>query len=1112
MSSDSLADWLASHGMPQYAAAFAENAIDFDVLPDLDDEDLKSLGVESLGNRKRLLKAIRELPAHGRPSAAPVAAEPSPLTAGPTEPLAAGERRQLSIVFCDLVGSTALSSRLDPEDLRHIVREFHAAASGTAVRFGGYVAQFLGDGVLLYFGFPQAREDDAERAVRASMAIVEEVRRLRLRAVDALQVRIGIATGLVVLEQIGDGTTAAEQGATGSTPNLAARLQAVAGPDEIVIAESTRRLLGARFVFEPLRDLVLKGLGTTTGWRVCGLQDRESRFSARDRQTSGELVGRHVDLSLLRAKWESAQQGDGQALFIAGDAGHGKSRLCSEFLRELSPGSANVFELQCSPLFSSTSFHPFRRHILAASGIEPDDQPAQRGRKLLQWLEDVDPAPPGDDIRSLLALIEAADPRSDIPAVSTPAEIASALTNLMTRPGVHPVVVLVEDLHWTDPASEEVLSGIVTRLAQRQMLVLMTCRPEYTPTWHGSSALSRHFLGPVSAANARKLISAIDTHGVLTPEVITTLIERGDGVPLYLEEMTRAVLESTAEAPQGATQQSVPMTLQDSLMARLDKMGRARRIAQIASTIGREFSLALLQAVSTVAADELKASLGALVRADIVSQREDRKDRVYIFRHALLRDAAYASLTRATRQALHGAIAQALQARSARGEAVPSDLLAHHLEEAGTMEEARAAWHDAASIAFRRGMSRDAAAFCRRALKLFPDTHADQRSADGRLASQMLLSNSLLNAEGFNADSTRMAWQETGRLIASGRYSLDDRLQVLINSVPTTLASGRFENVFDAFAAPTEAELQQTSAATRTGLQAWYGLIHLYLGKYDKSFDYLSKAEQVLSTDPELDFAWGGCPAVISVTAYAMRCAYLSGRFRQMLQYRNKLRAFLATELAHPSACWTRQMLAWAEVLLERPEEAKAIAQEAEALAREGGLPTRVASGVMIRGMALIQLGQHAEGIRAATNGLQAWEQYGGKFHCSEYAAQIAGLLLRADARADMPPLLAHGEHIQATTDERLCESEMLRLRGRLKIAEGARDEGLALIRHACLVAMEDGAGLFRLRCATDLLELADSVETRGLAQEQLRQVVSEIEAELEIPEVRRAVALLTSG
>jgi class 3 adenylate cyclase len=619
-----VADWLNALGLGQYAQRFAENDIDASVLGDLTDQDLEKIGV-SLGHRKKILHAIAEFDDAGSPS------EP----ARPNE----AERRQITVMFCDLVGSTALSTRLDPEDMREIIGAYHRCCAVQITKSGGFIARYLGDGILAYFGYPQAHEDDAERAVRAGLALVEAV--AKLEAGTTLQVRIGIATGLVVVGDLIVEDAAHDNEVIGEPPNLAARLQALADPDVVVIDGTTRRLLGELFEYRALGPVCVKGFQDPVPiWEVIGRSAVDSRFKAL-RATTTPLVGRDEEVDLLMRRWQQARGGEGCVVLISGEPGIGKSRLAQTVLERLSGEPHTPVRLFCSPHHQDTAFHPTITQLERAAGFRRDETDQQRLSKLEAVLAEAT-----NDLSEVARLI--ADllgvptldryPRLNLTPQKRKEKTLRALLAQVEGLAAHqPVLMLFEDAHWIDPTSLELLDLVIDRLPTLAVLLIITFRPEFTPPWVGRPHVTVLSLSRLPPRQRGKMIMGVTGGKQLPEEIAEQIIDRTDGVPLFIEELTKSVVESGLVTDAGGhyaatgpvASLAIPTTLHASLLARLDRLALTREVVQIGAALGRSFSYELISAVAAMPPSQLDDALAQLMRAELIFRRGTPPDAEY---------------------------------------------------------------------------------------------------------------------------------------------------------------------------------------------------------------------------------------------------------------------------------------------------------------------------------------------------------------------------------------------------------------------------------------------------------------------------------------------------
>jgi class 3 adenylate cyclase/tetratricopeptide (TPR) repeat protein/energy-coupling factor transporter ATP-binding protein EcfA2 len=675
-----LRGWLRVHNLEQLAETLEANDIDVDILAELSEADFEKLGV-SLGNRRRLLKAIAE---GASPPAEPkaVAAEaPAPAEA------ASAERRQVTVLFCDMVGSTALSEAIDPELLGALIRRYQDAAAGAIGRYGGFVAKFMGDGVLAYFGFPHAFEDAAERAVRAAIGILAEVGKITRPDGTGLQARVGIATGLVVVGEIVGTGSAQERTIVGETPNLAARLQALAAPDAILISEATQNLLGGLFELESAGTHELKGFARALPvWRVVKEGTIESRFAATRSGAATPLIGRAHEMGLLLDRWRLARQGEGQVVTLIGEAGIGKSRLIEALQDAITAEPHGLIYWQCSPYHNDNALYPIIHHMSRTAGFVAGDSPSARIEKLGVLFSQRASADPAAVplLAELLSIAEAPPiPGAPTPAQRKMATIALLADEIVRLGEANTMLLVVEDAHWSDASTLELLTRISDGIARARLLVVVTARPDFAAPWLARGQSTLLTLGRLGRTDCAGLIAGIAASHGLSADTVAAIVEKTDGVPLFVEELTKTVVESAGEG--GA---DVPATLKDSLMARLDRLGESRELAQIAAVIGRHFPLPLLEAVAPKHGAELQAMLTRLVSAGIVFPEGRATEQRFSFKHALLRDAAYESLLLARRREWHERTARALEERFPETAANEPELLAHHFAEAGLTEKA----------------------------------------------------------------------------------------------------------------------------------------------------------------------------------------------------------------------------------------------------------------------------------------------------------------------------------------------------------------------------------------------------------------------------------------
>jgi class 3 adenylate cyclase/predicted ATPase len=1093
-----IAAWLQSLGMQQYEEAFRDNAIDAAVLPELTADDLKDLGVNLVGHRRRLLTAIAALRNDDR-LARTVRADQAASTS-------AAERRQLSVMFCDLVGSTELATRLDPEDLREVITAYHRAVADVVKSFDGFVAKYMGDGVLVYFGYPRAHEDGAERAVRTGLGVIDAVGRLDAKSVK-LQGRVGIATGLVVVgDLIGEGS-AQEQSVVGEVPNLAARLQALAAPNATVIAAGTRRLVGDLFEYRDLGAVEVKGFATPVpAWQVLRPSAVASRFEALRGSALGPLVGRNEELELLLRRWRRAKVGDGQVVLISGEPGIGKSRVIAELEGRLHAEPHIRLRYFCSPYHQNSALYPLVDQLRRASGFVADDPPAARIEKLEALLARA--APPDEDVALIADLLSL--PASDhhpLPNLSPQRKKERTLEALIRQlDGLarqRPVLMVFDDAHWIDPTSRELLDLTIERVRNLPVLLIVMFRPEFQPAWISQPQVTILTLNRLDRRDRDALVAQIAGGNALPDAVVDQIVDRTDGVPLFIEELTKSVLES------GVPLVGIPTTLHDSLMARLDRLASVRQVAQIGAAIGREFPYALLRAVSRLSEDDLRAALSRLVASELVFQRRTSSDAVYIFKHALVQDAAHGSLLRNVRQQLHTQIAEAIEASFPEVMHDQPEVLAQHYDEAGLVEKAVAYWGKAGQRSAARSATAEAAVQLQRGLDQLmklPDTPARQRQ---ELEFQMRLGAVFLTVKGHAAP-------DTGRAYARAR-ELWERL-----GSPSELVGIPYGESFHlAFvgqldrAQDVAQDLLRLSSHRNdsTGLVLGHysaGRNLLFAGRFASSRSHLEEAIALYDPNSHRSLVHQiGIPPLEASKAYLGIVLVCSG-FLDEGSGRSSAVIAEARALAHAPTLVSGLVLSIVALWLVGDNAAlDERVNELIVMANEHGFPLFRAVGTTVRGWLQTRNGNVTEGLSLLERGSRAYRATGAVLWTPYLLALVAGACDIAGRVEEALALLDEALQITDRTGELWFAAELSRHKGELMLQQGHAEAAEELYCKALSIAREQEAKLWELRAAVSLARLHRDQGQCAKGHDLLAPVYGWFTEGFTSPDLREAKALL---
>jgi class 3 adenylate cyclase/predicted ATPase len=1112
------AEWLTSLGMSEYAERFAENDIDTSVLRHLTDQDLKELGV-SLGHRRKMLAAIAVL-------GGAVPASPQPALTEP-KPQDTAERRQVTVMFSDLVGSTALSTRMDPEDLRELITAYQKCVAETVRRFGGFVAKYMGDGVLVYFGYPQAHEDDAERAVRAGLELIGAVSALKRNV--PLKTRVGIATGLVVVGDLIGSGEAQERGIVGETPNLAARLQGIAEPNMVIIAEGTRKLLGNLFELDDLGAKDLKGIaGPVRAWAALRPSSAEGRFEALHATDLTALVGREEELELLLRRWSKAKTGEGQVVLLSGEAGIGKSRLTAALLERVATEPHTRLRYFCSPQHTDSAFYPIIGQLERAAGLAHGDIPQARLDKLDTLLAQTATSTqdaalfaemlslPNDGRYPALELAPQQRRQRTLEALTTQIEA-------LTRSS--PVLMIFEDAHWTDPTSLELFGRAVDRIATLRVLLIITFRPEFEPPWIGRPHVTPLTINRLAQRDIDFMIDRVVGNKLISASIRQDIIERTDGIPLFVEEMTKAVLEAETEGEGRRTAAAVPSpaltvpaSLHASLMARLDRLGPAKEVAQIGAAIGREFSHALLAAVMRKPEAELGSALDRLIQAGLLFRQGVPPHATYLFKHALVQDAAYGTLLRQPRRALHARIAETLESQFAEIAERQPELLARHCTDAGLIEKAAGLWGKAGQQSLARSALVEAVAQLTRALDqiaALPDTRTLRRE---QITLQVALITPLIHVKGYAAPETKAAVEQARLLIAQAE-ALGE-----LPEDPLLLFSvlyGFWVANYVAFNGEVSRELAAQFLALAEKQRATVPLMvgHRLMGTslmstgdiapgrahYDQALAlYDPAAHRPLATRFGQDVG-------VAILCYRSRDLWLLGYPEAALaDAEHALKD--AREIGQAGTLmYALGHLPLTHILIGNNATANAQANQVVALADEKGALLWKSEGMRNQGCVLALTGKASEAVQMMTSGITGFRSTGATVWDPFYLSYLARAYAELGQFDDAWRCVGEAMTAAETTKERWFEAEIQRIAGEIALKSPVPDaaKAEAYFERALAVARKQQAKSWELRAAMSMARLWREQGKRDEARDLLAPVYGWFTEGFDTLDLKQAKALL---
>ena len=1079
-----IAEWLRGLGLERYTQAFQDAEVTTEVLAELTEADLRELGLP-LGPRKIVLKAIEALADPPTTDLLPEEAREEVGSKTVAISVEAG-RRQLTVMFVDLVGSTALSTRLDPEEMGDLIRNYQNTVAGEITRFEGHIAKFLGDGVLAYFGWPRAHEDEAERAARAGLSLTAAVAALAAPGDGALAARVGIATGLVVVGHLVGEEEARERAVVGETPNLAARLQEVAEPGRVVVAEATRRLLGDLFAYRDLGALRLKGFAEPVRvWSILGEGAAESRFDARHASTT-VLVGRDQELALLLDRWERAKDSEGQVVLLAGEPGIGKSRLVHALRERLGSEPRTPLRHYCSPYHTNSALYPVIGLLERAAGLQRGEPPERQLDTLEAMLalavENVQESAPL--FADLLAIPTGGRYRPlDLSPQHKKERIFQALLNqvagLASR---QPVLALYEDVHWIDPTTLELLGRVVDRVQRLRVLTVITFRPEFAPPWTGHGHVTTLSLSRLARRQGAAVVGRVTGGKRLPDEVLEQILAKTDGVPLFVEELTKTVLESGLLEDTGDCYEltgplpplAIPATLQDSLMARLDRLASVKEVAQMAACIGREFSHELLAAVASLGENALGDALAQLLTAELIFRRGAPLKVGYSFKHALVQDVAHESLLKSRRQQIHARIAAVLEERFPTVAETEPEMLAQHLTEAGLAGRAVGYWLRAGRSAAERSANLEAISHLSKGLEALNRLPACPERDRQELTLQTAIGTPLIAVHGYAAPQTGAAYSRA-RLLCERLGDTGALFATLSGEFTYHFVRGDYGMMRQLTEEARRTSERTADAALRLAAHRLSGLTALQVGAFVEA---RSEFETILRLydpsrhrPPPVHFVHD---PKISALPYLAVILWILG-------YPEQARCWSVAALQYAEVLNQANLTAHVRVyggagLAELLRDTAAVRGHADAiisLADQHRLHYFRLSGLILRGWVIAQEGATEEGLALMRQSAAERLALGVGWYQIRYLCMLAATHLQAGTAEEGLGVIAQAANLVARNNDHMWEAELRRLEGELRSAQGASPADVeSCFEQALATARGQSAKSFELRASISLARL----------------------------------------
>ena len=1095
-----MAEWLGRHGLNQYAQAFAENNIEISVLPDLTENDLKKLGV-SLGHRKKLLKAIEALTAARQPTETTSAVSNVTVVSPSLVQQREAELRQITVMFCDLVGSTQLSEKLDPEDLRVLIDAYREACGTAVKRYGGQVASYAGDGVMAFFGWPRAHEDDAVRAVHAALDTLSAV--TNISGPVTLASRVGVCSGLVVVRDIGASGTGGSMDAVGETPNIAARLQTLATSNTVLISESTKHLISEAFDLQDLGFQEIKGVTKPLHvYRVLAAKNIASRFEAAHGGLLTPLVGRAIELSLFLDRWQKVKEAEGQIILLSGIPGVGKSRLVHELMSNIRDEPHFLFNYQCSPYHSQSAFFPIIEQIKQAAQVTSLNSDAHKLTKLkayfASWIDN------STEHVLLVANLLSIPPKNNRELSPFTAQqiknrtITALIDTWLALSARRPTLCIFEDVHWMDPSTLELLELAISRIDRARILLVVSCRPEFRSAWFTRANVTMHSLTRLSRNEVIAMIGGLSRDGAMPQNTIDEIIDKADGVPLFIEELTSSIqqrpigsrleengFKRTIQSPM----LKVPETLHDALMERLDRVAPGHKVAQTAAVIGREFSYDLLSLATGIGGDDLRSALSVLEEADIIYRVDISPFVRFAFKHALLRDAIYNSLLRDKRQEIHADIAAMLETHFHEVVESQPEILAYHYGEAGNHQLAVNYWRASGLRAVAHSANIEAIAHFRKALEALaalPDTpERNEQESEIQLARGI----PLIAVRGYAAAETREAFTRA-RALCLKLDNAPNYFQALFGLWGHSWMGGKHNealNMADEFLSRSRASADPVLSMVAHRVM---GSTLLTIGEFQSSKEHFEQSitlSNVTGKQP-LHSVYMVEPRAASLLLLSWDLWFLGYPDQSLSRVSEALS--LAKDLSQPyTIAFAHYMTSVIHLLRGDPDRALASAEESLEISQEQRFSLYVVLSMISRGRALGELGRLGEAKTEIKRGIDEARRTGVGFMLQMMESWLADIHARS---GDNEAALSIVEQTLSDLNDvtgRAWEAELYRQRAQLLLAlnETRVSEAEAYLKDAIIIARRQSAKSLELRAASTLATLWRTQErfdeARGLIE-----------------------------